>query len=129
MAQLRGYSFGQLDEIIARSRYGNPPIGRNTRCRREGDDVIGVQLHHSTIARLHRDGRVHAASCCWHTVTTKDRITSFIPHPATLVQRSGCWYTCTIGVWDDLTPWPGSATFSPEGEIIATGDEYGRPTW
>lgn len=71
------------------------------------------------------------SSCGWRTVTTKDRLNSFLPGLAVVVQQAGDWYHGTYGdgYYDRSLPWTGSAIFAPDGTVAWRGGEYDRPAW
>lgn len=75
-------------------------IGNNTYAERLGDGAIGIRLHGTHVVILSAT-RIVLSSSGWHTVTTKDRINTFLPHPWGLTQRKGAWalytYVCTNG--------------------------------
>lgn len=75
-------------------------IGNNTYAERLGSNVIGIRLHGTHVVTL-SPHRIVLNSGGWHTVTTKDRLNTFLPFGWGVVQVRGLWYlrhrVCTNG--------------------------------
>lgn len=81
-------TYQELDALLG-SR-DSRKIGNNTYAERLGDGVIGVRLHGTHVVILSAHSIV-LNSGGWHTLTTKDRINTFLPYPWRLVQKNGRW--------------------------------------
>lgn len=54
-------------------------LQNNTYLERCGEGEIAVKLHSTRVLVFYRDGRVRVAMGGWNTMTTKDRINSYLP--------------------------------------------------
>ena len=74
--------------------------GRNTQSRKMANNTylerrdanIVLKLHDTDIITYQPNGDIILNSGGWHTVTTKDRISSGLPHGYTLTQSKSIWY-------------------------------------
>jgi hypothetical protein len=91
-------TYQELDTLLGTR--DSRKVGNNTYAERLGAGVIGIRLHgtHVVILSAHR---LVLNSGGWQTVTTKDRINTYLPHPWKLVQKKGSWslwqFVCTNG--------------------------------
>lgn len=78
MANISLTTFDQIAPKIKND--GTKKLGNNTWAQASDDgSVIVVRLHGNAIVKLHRDGRVEVNLCGWHTLTTRDRLSQFVP--------------------------------------------------
>jgi len=67
-------------------------IGNNTYLKRRADTEIAIMLHATDVVTYKQSGEVVLNSGGWHTVTTKDRISEYIPNSYQVGQEKGIWY-------------------------------------
>ncbi len=108
------------------------PAGNNTRIRRgsawSSDDAIRVRLHHTDVVTIHPDGSVELQWRGWRTLTTHDRMNTYIPNG---------WYV--YGLCDTLLVHAGrnawlacdGMTINPDGTVsgatfVGDPQDYGR---
>ncbi len=110
------YTYTDLDEYLGKKQ--ERPLARNTRVRREGDDIV-VQLHSTDIAFLKSDGAVTLNSGGWQTPTTKERLNLFLTNYR-LVQENRRWYLYPCGQWDKTArqPFVDFVMVCPTGELV-----------
>lgn len=65
-------------------------VSHNTYAERRGEDVA-IRLHATDILTFHADDTITANSGGWRTVTTKDRLNSFLPAPLCVYSVDGVW--------------------------------------
>lgn len=91
-------TFAELNALLG-SKQGRK-LGNNTYAVRLAPDTIGVRLH-STIVVTLTPTRIVLNSGGWHTVTTKDRLNTYLPQTWGVCQERGLWYlrryVCTNG--------------------------------
>jgi hypothetical protein len=114
MAKMRATTHAGLDRIIGDRRRA-VTIGNNTTAER-GGAVIVVRLHGHPIVTLHPSGGVELSDCGWWTVTTRDRLNSFTPHPrAGVFQHRNRRYLRTAdGIQHE---WTGTALLDSSGHL------------
>jgi len=94
------------------------------RCFSEGTEYsFTIRLHNTDILRFFADGRVELNTGGWNTVTTRDRLSSYLPRPWHVWSERG---TLVLGKCDDgfqaqvlVNP---DATILPDG--TTKGDSY-----
>ena len=85
-------SYGEAQDYLQGE--DSKEIGHNTWVHRT-DEFIGIMLQSTYVVRYYPDGKATLHTGGWSTVTTKQRINCFIPHPYCLYQRNWNWY-----LWD-----------------------------
>jgi hypothetical protein len=76
-------------------------VARNTFKYQDGADTV-YRLHGTDVVRRKPDGSVVLNSGGWKTVTTKERINSYIGAGRALIQEGGQWYVCNSSYpWSD----------------------------
>lgn len=103
-------------------------VANNTSLRRNLDatvqtESVALRLHSTDILTFNRDGSVTATSGGWKTVTTKDRLNSYLPHGWRVYQDKGVWYWSrrildTSDPEGGCKPAPGSGTPFTDGDRI-----------
>ena len=78
MAQMKATTFAEIEEMT--SRTGSCTLGNNTTAERNADGTITVRLHGHAIVTLRSDGSVTVTTAGWDTVTTRDRLNTFLPN-------------------------------------------------
>lgn len=118
--------FEQYDAQLQGRNRESRKVGNNTYLKRRGDDTIAVRLHDTDVVTYHRNGDIVLDTGGWMTVTTKDRINSFIPYgeyDATHchLERGTCpgQYETVNG----LTHYHG-AWFGPKGQVHQTAGRW-----
>lgn len=91
-------TYQELDALLGNRE--SRKVGNNTYAERLGDGVIGIRLHQTHVVILSAT-RVVLNTGGWNTVTTKDRINTYLPQLWSLVQERGQWFlrlhVCTNG--------------------------------
>lgn len=97
-------------------------LANNTYLNPHEDGTIGVRLHKTDVIVFHPDGSITLDSGGWRTVTTKDRMTRFLPSPWMVHSDKGVWYLCKGRPWmEDAV-----STFAfADGITIQNGDVIG----
>lgn len=111
MANLTATTYPALAEKLNSKRGATAvTIGNNTSARwagPEGGDIL-ITLHHSDIVTLHADGSVSVRDCDYTTVTTYDRLASFLrPLGYNVTSRGG---TGRVFYWDPAIEKPTMVT-------------------
>lgn len=55
---------------------------------------LGIRLHSTEILKFFPDGRIVLNSGGWQTVTTKERMNRYLPHPWSIYSEKGDWFLC-----------------------------------
>ncbi len=106
-------SFTALAEFIAKGRSKTSrKLENNTVAHILDPERIAVRLHKTDILTFHKSGRVVVTTGGWKSVTTKDRLNSYLPAGFRVSQSKGLWY------------WTGGAVFTDGDYIGPNGTLY-----
>lgn len=91
-------SFEQAERFLAGGRSTTSRnIANNTYVERRSEDRVAIRLHQTDVVEFTRSGLIFLNSGGWRTVTTKDRINSFLPRNLTVFSFKGVWYVSWQG--------------------------------
>lgn len=86
------FSFELADKVVQTGRSGDSrKLQNNTWLHRIDEHTIGVRLHNTDVVLIHDDGSYTLDTGGWYTVTTKDRINSYLPRPLRVYSKRGRW--------------------------------------
>lgn len=104
-------TYAQFDSQLSGRNAQRRKLGNNTYAERRGDS-IAIRLHATDILTFHPDGRIVAQTGGWKTLTTKDRLNSYLP--VYISQRQGRWF---VGSNGKTVEFADGITFHPDGSI------------
>lgn len=108
--------FAKYDAMLqGRCRESRVLPGRHgfTRLERRGPDAIAVKFHETDVLTFERSGKIVVKTGGWFTVTTKERINSYLCYGFHINQHRGVWY------WDQ---WLGRAPRNTRLVLFTDGD-------
>lgn len=95
------HSFEDAESFLAGGRNKRSRvIANNTYVERCTDDRIAIRLHNTNVVEFTRSGLIILNSGGWRTVTTKDRIHTFLPAGIYLSSIKGVWHLVSQGDLD-----------------------------
>lgn len=97
-----------------RNKESGYKLANNTRLQKRGN-AFAVRLHETDIVMIRPDGTYRLNTGGWRTVTTKDRINSFI-HRGILSQRKSIWYLGDTTFYDGML-------IDSDGKVIGKNDD------
>lgn len=124
--------FAQCEQLVSTARdRQSKPVANNTRVEKRDADTYALRLHATDIATFHRDGRTTVSSGGWRTVTTAQRLDSFLfSQSRARYSESGVWYVRSEA--DASDPEPDHGHSLPEiprpFEALDPGPEPVKPT-
>lgn len=98
------------------------PIENNTRIERRDDD-IAVRLHGTDVVTFHKDNSVTLNSGGWLTVTTKDRMNTYLGSRAHVYSKRGLWYVAGMGDWTGGVRYFDGIRIAFDGTVLNPPDE------
>jgi hypothetical protein len=98
------------------------PIENNTRIERRGDD-IAVRLHGTDVVTFHKDNSVTLDSGGWLTVTTKDRMNTYLGSRAHVYSKRGLWHVAGMGDWTGGVRYFDGIRIAFDGTVLNPPDE------
>lgn len=100
------------------------PIANNTRAEIVLDSVVAIRLHGTNVVTLFDNGSFSLSTGGWYTVTTKDRINSYLPGGVVRVgshrptrKSPARWWIFTPS-WEPVAPFFDGITFTADGTIV-----------
>lgn len=93
-------------------------IENNTHLHRLEDGAIGLRLHQTDILLFYPD-RTIAYSGGWHTVTTKARLNSYMPHSVGIRTSNGMWHVYQGPTF--LGMFAEGMTIGADGQVLGIG--------
>lgn len=101
-------------------------LQRNTYLKRTDTDEICVLYHRTYVLAFYADGRIRINTGGWHTISTVDRINSYLPSPWRVGRHRGLTILYRMGSWTPVCTVDNVAEVSETGEIIRGGsaEEY-----
>lgn len=92
------------------------PIANNTYVVRSGDADLAIRLHQTDVVTFHVNGTITLDTGGWHTVTTKDRMNTYLPGDLRVYSDRGSWFLYRHG--EKLGPYFDGMTITADGEIL-----------
>jgi hypothetical protein len=96
-------------------------LQNNTYLERRDNGAIAVRLHATDVLSFFKDGSIQICTGGWHTITTVDRINSYIPRPWRVGRHRGL----TLLYRMNPTAWTPVCTVDDSAEISRRGRAAG----
>ena len=109
-------NYQEADALLQGRCRESRKLENNTYLKREGHlgptryGSIHVRLHHTNIVTLYSNGRVTATAGGWDTVTTRNRLNSYMPGPYRVATGGNKYGPSPIlyeSGWNELAPFVG----------------------
>lgn len=116
-------NYTELDGLLQGRCRESRKLTHHTYARRDGE-LLKVRLHETDILTYFPDGGIQLNSGGWRTVTTKDRMSRYLPDGRYLLQERGVWYL-TLGGRCNGTRYAFADGMSvyPDGHVLNAGKD------
>ena len=115
-------TYTEADAMLQGRCKNSRKLENNTYLKRRGVGAIAVRLHSTDIITLYADGSLRICMGGWNTMTTKDRLNGFLPHPWRVwshTRKYGAGHVVIGERWNERVVFDSHDVIlvSPEGEI------------
>lgn len=120
-------TYEELNAILQGRNHSKKKLANNTYAIRRELGAIAIQLHETDVLTFMPDKSVVVTSGGWKTVTTKDRINTYLPSGYRIFQSGGVWYWAKPqqdGFQDvnHSTIFTDGDTISKRGKLVTSGN-------
>ena len=77
-------------------------LQNNTYLKHRDDNAVAILLHKTDVVTFNADGTIILDSGGWQTVTTRNRLNSYLPFNLYIKQIKGIWYINEIPFYDKM---------------------------